>query len=75
MDPLFVYRAEHAPTQGCYKGCLENGKSGYFDPLQTAPYIDIQASPALRQGKTKMSRKGKNFNYKTDFVVVVVVSF
>ena len=44
---------------GMWKGAIDGGKAGYFDPYHSAPYIEIKtASPAHKKLKAKISRKG-----------------
>ena len=46
------------PAPGMWKGCLSNGKSGYFNPTNTVPYVEPKTSP-ISLPKTSLSRKGK----------------
>ncbi|ELT92181.1 hypothetical protein CAPTEDRAFT_228268 [Capitella teleta] len=54
-------RPDYAPVEGLWKGALDNGKSGYFNPSLAAPYIEVKtslASPVHKKNKgAKVSRR------------------
>ena len=47
----------NTPLPGMWKGCLSNGKWGYFNPTNTVPYVEPKMSP-ISLPKTSLSRKG-----------------
>lgn len=46
----------NAPSPGLWKGCLSNGKSGFFDPTNTVSFVEPKTSP-ISLPKTSLSRK------------------
>ncbi|XP_071110149.1 activated Cdc42 kinase-like isoform X4 [Haliotis cracherodii] len=49
-------KPSNAPSIGLWKGALNNGKSGFFDPTNTVPFIEPKTSP-ISLPKTNLTRK------------------
>ncbi|XP_052761120.1 activated Cdc42 kinase-like isoform X2 [Mya arenaria] len=45
------------PVPGLWKGALMSGKTGYFDPCNTVPFIEPKSSPDSSTPKKSISRK------------------
>ncbi|KAL8622721.1 hypothetical protein ACOMHN_009355 [Nucella lapillus] len=45
-----------APSAGLWRGCVASGRSGFFNPVNTVPYLEPKTSP-ISLLKTSLSRK------------------
>ena len=55
------FRPTNPPVAGLWKGALMSGKTGYFDPCNTVPFVEPKSSPDTSTPKKGIMRKGENF--------------